>query len=70
VSATRTSEPIRTLAKYRRQPGGIGGGIVSGSYFRPLGPGILRLGDEVTVLEQQNQDRLTRIRLSVNSRAY
>ncbi len=54
-TATRTSEPIRTLAKYRRQPGGIGGGIVFGIYFRPLGRGVLRLGDEVTVLEQQSR---------------
>ena len=52
-TATRTSEPIRTLAKYRRQPGGIGGGIVFGIYFRPLGSGVLRLGDEVAVLERQ-----------------
>jgi uncharacterized protein YcbX len=54
-TATRTSEPIRTLAKYRRQPGGVGGGIVFGIYFRPLGPGVLRLGDDVTVLERQKR---------------
>ena len=54
-TAERGVEPIRTLAKYRRQPGGIGGGIVFGVYFRPLAPGVLHLGDEVTVLEVQNR---------------
>lgn len=54
-TAERGVEPIRTLAKYRRQPGGIGGGIVFGVYFRPLGSGVLRLGDEVTILESQDR---------------
>jgi uncharacterized protein YcbX len=54
-TAERGVEPIRTLAKYRRQPGGISGGIVFGVYFRPLGPGVLNLGDEVTVLEAQDR---------------
>ncbi len=52
-TAERGIEPIRTLARYRRQPGGVGGGIVFGVYFRPLGPGVLNLGDEVSVLETQ-----------------
>ncbi len=52
-TAERGIEPIRTLAKYRRQPGGVGGGIVFGVYFRPLGPGFVQLGDEVRVLETQ-----------------
>ncbi len=54
-TAARGVEPIRTLGKYRRQPGGVEGGIVFGVYFRPLGPGALNLGDEVTVLETQNR---------------
>jgi uncharacterized protein YcbX len=51
----RGVEPIRTLAKFHQQPGGIGGGIVFGIYFRPLQPGVLHLGDEVTVLEAQGR---------------
>jgi len=51
----RGIEPIRTLAKYRRQPGGVGGGIVFGVYFRPIAPGVLNLGDEVAVLEVQDR---------------
>lgn len=54
-TAERGIEPIRTLAKYRRQPGGVDGGIVFGVYFRPLGSGGLRAGDEVTVLETQER---------------
>jgi len=54
-TAERGVEPIRTLAKYRRQPGGIGGGVVFGVYFRPMGPGVLQLGDEVSVLETQDR---------------
>jgi len=54
-TAERGIEPIRTLAKYRRQPGGVDGGIVFGVYFRPLGPGVVHLGDEVTVLETQDR---------------
>jgi uncharacterized protein YcbX len=54
-TAERGIEPIRTLAKYRRQPGGVEGGIVFGVYFRPIGPGVLNLGDEVTVLETQDR---------------
>jgi len=54
-TAERGIEPIRTLAKYRRQPGGVGGGIVFGVYFRPLTQGVLHLGDEVTVLEAQDR---------------
>ncbi len=54
-TAERSIEPIRTLAKYRKQPGGVEGGIVFGVYFRPLGPGILNLGDEVSVLETQDR---------------
>jgi uncharacterized protein YcbX len=54
-TAERGVEPIRTLAKYRRQPGGISGGVVFGVYFRPLGPGALNLGDEVTILEAQDR---------------
>jgi uncharacterized protein YcbX len=54
-TAERGVEPIRTLAKYHRQPGGVSGGIVFGVYFRPLGPGVLYLGDEVTVLETQER---------------
>ncbi|MFV1977710.1 MAG: MOSC domain-containing protein [Myxococcota bacterium] len=54
-TAERSIEPIRTLAKYRRQPGGVDGGLVFGVYFRPLGPGVLDLGDEVTVLETQDR---------------
>jgi uncharacterized protein YcbX len=54
-TAERGVEPIRTLAKYRRQPGGVDGGIVFGVYFRPLGPGVLNRGDEVTVLEVQDR---------------
>jgi len=54
-TAERGVEPIRTLAKYHRQPGGIGGGVVFGVYFRPLRPGVLRLGDEVSVLEVQKR---------------
>jgi uncharacterized protein YcbX len=54
-TAERGIEPIRTLAKYRRQPGGVDGGLVFGVYFRPLGPGALRVGDEVTVLETQDR---------------
>jgi uncharacterized protein YcbX len=54
-TAERGVEPIRTLAKYRRQPGGVDGGIVFGVYFRPLAPGALRLGDEVSVLEVQDR---------------
>jgi len=53
-TAERGIEPIRTLAKYRKQPGGVEGGIVFGVYFRPIGPGVLNLGDEVTVLETQD----------------
>ncbi|MBW2540854.1 MAG: MOSC domain-containing protein [Deltaproteobacteria bacterium] len=51
----RGIEPIRTLAKYRRQPGGVDGGIVFGVYFRPVAPGALNLGDEVSVLETQDR---------------
>ncbi|MBW2715119.1 MAG: MOSC domain-containing protein [Deltaproteobacteria bacterium] len=54
-TAERGIEPIRTLAKYRRQPGGVDGGLVFGVYFRPLAPGALRVGDEVTVLETQDR---------------
>jgi uncharacterized protein YcbX len=54
-TAERGIEPIRTLAKYRRQPGGVDGGLVFGIYFRPLQPGVLQLGDEVTVLETQDR---------------
>jgi uncharacterized protein YcbX len=54
-TAERGVEPIRSLAKYRRQPGGVDGGIVFGVYFRPLGPGVLNRGDEVTVLEVQDR---------------
>ena len=54
-TAARGIEPIRTLAKYRQQPGGIGGGIAFGIYFRPLAPGVLRLGDRVTLLESQTK---------------
>jgi uncharacterized protein YcbX len=54
-TAERGIEPIRTLAKYRRQPGGVDGGIVFGVYFRPLQSGVLNLGDEVTVLEAQDR---------------
>ena len=54
-TAERSIEPIRTLAKYRRQPGGVDGGLVFGVYFRPLQPGVLHLGDEVTVLETQDR---------------
>jgi uncharacterized protein YcbX len=54
-TAERGIEPIRTLAKYRKQPGGVEGGIVFGVYFRPIGPGVLNLGDEVTVLETQDR---------------
>ena len=54
-TAERGIEPIRTLAKYRKQPGGVEGGIVFGVYFRPIGPGVLNLGDEVTVLEIQDR---------------
>jgi len=54
-TAERGVEPIRTLAKYHRQPGGVGGGVVFGVYFRPLRPGVLHLGDEVSVLEVQDR---------------
>jgi len=54
-TAERGIEPIRTLAKYRRQPGGVEGGIVFGVYFRPVAPGVVNLGDEVTVLETQDR---------------
>jgi uncharacterized protein YcbX len=54
-TAERGVEPIRTLAKYHRQPGGIGGGVVFGVYFRPLRPGVLEPGDEVRVLETQQR---------------
>jgi uncharacterized protein YcbX len=54
-TAERGIEPIRTLAKYRRQPGGVDGGLVFGVYFRPLGSGGLRVGDEVSVLEAQER---------------
>ncbi len=54
-TAERGIEPIRTLAKYRKQPGGVEGGIIFGVYFRPIGSGILNLGDEVTVLETQER---------------
>jgi uncharacterized protein YcbX len=54
-TAERGIEPIRTLAKYHKQPGGVGGGIVFGVYFRPVRPGIVRIGDEVTVLETQDR---------------
>ncbi len=54
-TAERGIEPIRTLAKYRRQPGGVDGGLVFGVYFRPLGSGVLRVGDEVAVLEAQER---------------
>ena len=54
-TAERSIEPIRTLAKYRKQPGGVEGGIVFGVYFRPIGPGVLNLGDEVRVLEIQDR---------------
>lgn len=54
-NAERGVEPIRTLAKYHRQPGGNSGGVVFGVYFRPLRPGVLQLGDEVRVLETQDR---------------
>ena len=54
-TAERGVEPIRTLAKFQQQPGGVGGGIVFGVYFRPLRPGVLHLGDDVTVLEAQGR---------------
>jgi uncharacterized protein YcbX len=54
-TAERGVEPIRTLAKYRKQPGGIGGGIVFGVYFRPLRPGAVNVGDAVTVLDVQDR---------------
>jgi uncharacterized protein len=40
-------EPIRTLAAYRRAPGG---GVALGAKFSVLQPGKLAVGDEVTVL--------------------
>jgi hypothetical protein len=46
---------VGAFAKYRRQPGGVSGGVVFGVYFRPIGPGVLHLGDEVTVLETQDR---------------
>jgi uncharacterized protein YcbX len=54
-TAERGIEPIRALAKYRRQPGGVDGGLVFGVYFRPLGSGVLRVGDEVAVLATQER---------------
>jgi len=54
-TAERGIEPLRTLAKYRRQPGGLGGGIVFGVYVRPIGSGVLRVGDAVTVVETQDR---------------
>jgi uncharacterized protein YcbX len=54
-TAERGVEPIRTLAKFHRQPGGVGGGIVFGVYFRPLRPGVVGVGDEVVVLETQDR---------------
>jgi uncharacterized protein len=40
-------EPIRTLATYRRAPGG---GVAFGAKFSVLRTGKLTVGDEVTVL--------------------
>jgi hypothetical protein len=54
-TAERGIEPIRTLAKYRRQPGGISGGIVFGVYFRPLGAGSVKRGDALRVLDVQRR---------------
>jgi uncharacterized protein len=40
-------EPLRTLAGYRRAPGG--GGVVFGAKFAVLRPGAVAVGDEVVV---------------------
>ena len=40
-------EPIRTLATYRRAPGG---GVAFGAKFSVLRTGKLAVGDEITVL--------------------
>jgi len=48
----RGREPIRTLSRYRKLPGTILSGICFGVLYRPSGPGTLRLGDSVRLLER------------------
>jgi len=46
-SAARGKEPLQTLGRHRR----IDGKLVFGQNLVPLGPGTIRVGDPVTVLE-------------------
>ncbi|MFI1937892.1 MOSC domain-containing protein [Streptomyces purpureus] len=48
LGARQGPEPLRTLAGYRRAPGG---GVVFGTKFSVVRPGKLSVGDEVTVQE-------------------
>ncbi|MGW5637189.1 MOSC domain-containing protein [Streptomyces sp. NPDC003832] len=50
----RGKEPLRTLARYRRAPGG---GVVFGTKFSVLRPGKLSVGDEVVVDEWDAAER-------------
>jgi uncharacterized protein len=49
-TGTRGSEPLRTLATYRR---GEAGGVMFGQYLIHSGPGTLRVGE--TLVAEQNQ---------------
>ncbi|MDT7843003.1 MOSC domain-containing protein [Streptomyces justiciae] len=47
ASAERGREPLLTLGRHRR----LGGKLVFGQNLVPLSPGVIRVGDPVTVLE-------------------
>ncbi len=47
VTGARGQEPLRTLARHRN----AGGGVLFGQNLVPEGPGTLRVGDALTVLE-------------------
>ncbi len=45
--AERGKEPLRTLARHRR----VGGKLAFGQNLVPQSPGVIRLGDPVTILD-------------------
>jgi len=47
ITGARRHEPLRTLGRHRN----VGGGLLFGQNLIPEGPGTLRVGDTLTVLE-------------------
>ena len=49
LTGERSTEPLATLAAYRRRPNGYAGGVMFGAYMGVEGSATIRVGDTLTV---------------------